>query len=61
MCRIPKVLVVAPDDKLPELRRALAMTSTLAELDDLLGKLDPDVPYPVEVLGTPRVRRRRGW
>jgi nifR3 family TIM-barrel protein len=39
-----------------ELRRALAMVSTRAELDDLLGKLDPDVPYPVEILGTPRGR-----
>ncbi len=38
------------------LRRALAMTSSLAELDDLLGKLDPDAPYPVEVLGMPRGR-----
>ena len=38
------------------LRRALAMTSTLAELDDLLGKLDADAPYPVEILGTPRGR-----
>jgi hypothetical protein len=24
MCRIPKVVIVAPDDKLPELRRALS-------------------------------------
>lgn len=24
MCRIPKVAIVAPDDKLPELRRALS-------------------------------------
>jgi len=39
-----------------ELRRALAMVSSVNELDDLLGKLDPDVPYPVEILGTPRGR-----
>src|SRR5262249_8342098 len=39
-----------------ELRRALAMISSLAELDDLLGKLDPAVPYPHEVLGQPRGR-----
>ena len=38
------------------LRRALAMSSSLAELDDLLGKLDADAPYPVEVLGQPRGR-----
>jgi len=39
-----------------ELRRALAMVESLAELDDLLGKLDPGAPYPVEVLGRPRGR-----
>jgi nifR3 family TIM-barrel protein len=39
-----------------ELRRAMAMVSGLAELDDLLGKLDPAVPYPPEVLGQPRGR-----
>ena len=39
-----------------ELRRALAMVSSLVELDDLLGKLDPDVPYPTEILGQPRGR-----
>ncbi len=38
------------------LRRALAMASSLAELDDLLGKLDPAAPYPREVLGVPRGR-----
>jgi nifR3 family TIM-barrel protein len=38
------------------LRRALAMSSSLAELDDLLGKLDADTPYPREVLGLPRGR-----
>ena len=39
-----------------ELRRRLAMVSSLAELDDLLGKLDPAVPFPVETLGLPRGR-----
>ncbi|NMO55928.1 tRNA dihydrouridine synthase DusB [Actinoplanes sp. TBRC 11911] len=39
-----------------ELRRRLAMISSLAELDDLLGKLDPAEPFPVETLGQPRGR-----
>jgi nifR3 family TIM-barrel protein len=39
-----------------ELRRSLAMIASLAELDDLLGKLDADVPFPVESLGQPRGR-----
>jgi nifR3 family TIM-barrel protein len=39
-----------------ELRRALAMVSSLAELDDLLGKLDPAASFPVETLGQPRGR-----
>ncbi|RIV35688.1 tRNA dihydrouridine synthase DusB [Micromonospora radicis] len=39
-----------------ELRRALAMIDSLAQLDDLLGKLDPSVPFPVETLGQPRGR-----
>jgi nifR3 family TIM-barrel protein len=39
-----------------ELRQRLAMISSLAELDDLLGKLDPGQPYPVETLGQPRGR-----
>ena len=39
-----------------ELRRSLAMVSSLAELDDLLGKLDADAPFPVETLGQPRGR-----
>ena len=34
-----------------DLRRALALVKTLAELDDLLTQLDPDVPFP------PRGRR----
>nr|WP_269440649.1 tRNA dihydrouridine synthase DusB [Micromonospora tarapacensis] len=39
-----------------ELRRSLAMIDGLAQLDDLLGKLDPTVPFPVETLGQPRGR-----
>jgi len=39
-----------------ELRRALAMTSALSELDDLLGKLDVDEPFPTSTLGQPRGR-----
>ncbi|MGB2572327.1 tRNA dihydrouridine synthase DusB [Micromonospora citrea] len=39
-----------------ELRRELAMIDSLAQLDDLLGKLDPTVPFPVETLGQPRGR-----
>ncbi|MGW0434353.1 tRNA dihydrouridine synthase DusB [Micromonospora sp. NPDC003197] len=39
-----------------ELRRALAMVESLAELDDLLGKLDPAEPFPISTLGQPRGR-----
>lgn len=39
-----------------ELRRTMAMASSLSELDDLLGKLDADEPYPPQVLGQPRGR-----
>ncbi|NLU78975.1 tRNA dihydrouridine synthase DusB [Micromonospora sp. HNM0581] len=39
-----------------ELRRALAMIDSLAQLDDLLGKVEPTVPFPVETLGQPRGR-----
>lgn len=39
-----------------DLRRSLAMVSSLAELDDLLGRLDPEVPFPAESLGQPRGR-----
>ncbi len=39
-----------------ELRRSLAMVSSLAELDDLLGKLDAAVPFPESALGRPRGR-----
>jgi nifR3 family TIM-barrel protein len=40
-----------------ELRRSLAMIDTLAELDDLLARLDPDVPFPTTELGLPRGRQ----
>jgi nifR3 family TIM-barrel protein len=39
-----------------ELRRAMAMASSLAELDDLLGALDLDQPFPESVVGQPRGR-----
>jgi len=39
-----------------QLRRSLAMVSSLSELDDLLGKLDPTVPFPRAVVGEPRGR-----
>ncbi len=39
-----------------DLRRSLAMISSLTELDDLLARLDPAVPFPVESLGQPRGR-----
>jgi hypothetical protein len=32
------------------------MISSLAELDDLLGKLDPAEPFPAESIGQPRGR-----
>ncbi|MBB3100176.1 nifR3 family TIM-barrel protein [Actinoplanes campanulatus] len=39
-----------------DLRRSLAMISSLTELDDLLAKLDPSVPFPADALGQPRGR-----
>jgi hypothetical protein len=39
-----------------ELRRSMAMASSLTELDDLLGKLDHEAPFPVANLGQPRGR-----
>ncbi|MEJ3746572.1 tRNA dihydrouridine synthase DusB [Actinomycetes bacterium KLBMP 9797] len=39
-----------------DLRRRLAMVSSLAELADLLGELDPAEPFPVHTLGQPRGR-----
>jgi len=40
-----------------ELRHALALVSTMAELDVLLGQLDPDEPFPRSILGAPRGRQ----
>jgi len=40
-----------------ELRHALALVSTLAELDALLVELDPDEAFPVTELGRPRGRQ----
>ncbi len=39
-----------------DVRRGLAMVSSLAELDDLLATLDGELPFPVEGLGQPRGR-----
>ena len=39
-----------------ETRAALAMSSSLQELDDLLGTIDPDVPYPGKEAEGPRGR-----
>ncbi len=39
-----------------DLRRSFAMVGTLAELDDLIGQLDHDAPYPSEAEG-PRGRQ----
>ncbi|SDR08803.1 tRNA dihydrouridine synthase DusB [Actinopolyspora saharensis] len=39
-----------------ELRKRFGLVSTLAELDDLLAGLDPDVPFPAEAEG-PRGRQ----
>src|ERR687889_835768 len=40
-----------------ELRRRLALVETLAELDALLDQLDPEEPFPVAELGSPRGRQ----
>jgi tRNA-dihydrouridine synthase len=40
-----------------ELRRDLALVSTLDGLDELLALLDPDAEFPVVELGTPRGRQ----
>ncbi len=40
-----------------DLRGALARVSSLAELDELLARLDPDAPFPVAELGSPRGRQ----
>ncbi len=39
-----------------ELRTAMAQASSLAELDDLLARLDLDQPFPEAVIGQPRGR-----
>jgi nifR3 family TIM-barrel protein len=39
-----------------EIRRGLAMSSSLAELDGYLARLDPDAPFPEDTLGKPRGR-----
>lgn len=40
-----------------DLRRSLAMVSSLAELDDRLGQLDPTAGFPTSELGSPRGRQ----
>jgi len=40
-----------------ELRNNLALVSSLDALDELLARLDPDEPFPVEALGAPRGRQ----
>jgi len=40
-----------------EIRRGLGLISSLAELDDQLARLDPDAPFPVSELGSPRGRQ----
>lgn len=40
-----------------ELRRGLAMVSSFAELDELLGRLDADQPFPTSELASPRGRQ----
>ena len=40
-----------------ELRRSLGLVTSLEVLDGLLAELDPDEPFPVAELGTPRGRQ----
>ena len=40
-----------------ELRQSLGLVDTMATLDSLLARLDPDEPFPVTELGTPRGRQ----
>src|SRR5664279_2883868 len=40
-----------------ELRHALGMVSSFAELDDLFVRLDPETPFPIGEVGTPRGRQ----
>ncbi len=52
-----------------EVRQALGMVASLAELDELLGRLDLDQPYPADAAGPrgrqggpqPRVHLPEGW
>lgn len=39
------------------MRRSLGLVGTLADLDRLLGDLDPDEPFPVSELGAARGRQ----
>ncbi|GAA1963996.1 tRNA dihydrouridine synthase DusB [Catenulispora subtropica] len=39
-----------------DIRRALAMSSSLSELDEYFARLDPDAPFPTDTLGKPRGR-----
>ena len=39
------------------LRHSLALVDSLAALDELLARLDPDEPFPVSELGAPRGRQ----
>ena len=39
------------------MRRSLGLVSTLSDLDLLLADLDPDEPFPVAELGSPRGRQ----
>jgi nifR3 family TIM-barrel protein len=40
-----------------ELRAALGMVDSLVSLDNLLSQLDPNAPFPVQELGSPRGRQ----
>ena len=40
-----------------DLRCALGLVSSLAELDDLLAQINPDEPFPVHELHSPRGRQ----
>ncbi|KRC64223.1 tRNA-dihydrouridine synthase [Aeromicrobium sp. Root236] len=40
-----------------DVRSRLGMVSSYADLDELLGRLDPTEPYPLDELGTPRGRQ----
>jgi nifR3 family TIM-barrel protein len=40
-----------------ELRHAMGLVCSLAELDTLLARLDPEEPFPVSELGAPRGRQ----